>query len=196
MPAPGHVPPKFGVRDVEVRAAQPVIERPKWLDGKRTYLGIGLMLLGMAGDMFGVDVPKEEINDFQAWLSAEWTTISEGLGILLAGYGRVKASKRFRKQLHKAQNIALLLLATALLPSCVVTVPFKGAARIEAKTMPPAQGALLVPVLLAACCVALGACRSAQSPSAKLFGEQSAAFDRGYEIGLWEGINIPNKQPQ
>lgn len=100
MPPPGVTPPKFGGadREPEVRRAIPVFDRPKWLDGKRTYLGLILTTAGMLGKRFGWVLPVEEANGILDLIAANWDVIAEIAGLAFAAYGRFMTSARARKK--------------------------------------------------------------------------------------------------
>lgn len=123
MPAPGHTPPKFGPREIEARVAQPAFSRPSWLDGKRTFLGLALSAAGLIGERCGLTVPKDEINDFLDLIGANWDVIAQAAGLLVAAWGRIKASKRFQKDIERATNVALLVLVTLVVSSCRTKSP-------------------------------------------------------------------------
>ncbi len=99
MPAPGHTPPPDRAPTVklETQRAQPVYDKPSILDGKRTYIGLFLTALGLIGSRFHVDVPTEEINGLLDLVSANWDLLAQIAGLLVAMWGRIKASKRFEK---------------------------------------------------------------------------------------------------
>jgi len=70
-------------------------EKPQWLQGKLTFIGLILASIGYGAKAFGYSVPTDEIQDFLGFMSNNWSVISEGLGILIAGYGRIRIN--FRK---------------------------------------------------------------------------------------------------
>lgn len=102
MPAPGVTPPKFNTdgNEPETRPAQPVYDKPSWLDGKRTYIGLVIATAGLLGERFRVDVPTHEINGALDLLAANWDVFAQFAGLLVAAWGRVKASKRFKAKLE------------------------------------------------------------------------------------------------
>ena len=106
MPAPGVTPPKFNTNanEPETRVAQPVYDKPSWLDGKRTFIGLALTALGTIANMFQVDVPTEEINGALDIVSLHWDVFAQLIGLVVAAWGRVKASKRFKEKLAAAKS--------------------------------------------------------------------------------------------
>lgn len=64
------------------------------LEGKLTYIGLGLTAAGAIGKMFGFDLPTEEVRGFFDWLLANWDSLANGLGILMAAYGRLRINWR------------------------------------------------------------------------------------------------------
>ena len=81
---------------VEVRRAYPAgPEKPQWLEGKLTFIGLALSLAGMIGKHYGLNLPTDEVKDFLTWLAASWDDIAQGAGILIAAWGRLRIN--FRK---------------------------------------------------------------------------------------------------
>lgn len=99
MPAPGPSPAKFNTNanQPEVRRAEPVYDKPSWLDGKRTFIGLAISAAGLLGSRFQVDVPTEEVNGIVDAVSANWDLFAQLAGLVVAAWGRVKASKRFKQ---------------------------------------------------------------------------------------------------
>lgn len=102
MPAPGVTPPKFNTdgNEPETRTAQPVYDKPKWLDGKRTFIGLAITLIGLICSAFKVDAPTEELNGIVDLISVHWEIFAQFAGLIVAAWGRVKASKRFKAKLE------------------------------------------------------------------------------------------------
>lgn len=98
MPSPGHTPPPGRAPTVkmETRRALPVYDKPSWLDGKRTFIGLAISALGLLGSRFQVDVPTDEVNGVLDVISANWDVFAQLAGLVVAAYGRVKVSKRFQ----------------------------------------------------------------------------------------------------
>lgn len=99
MPAPGHTPPPDRAPTVklETQRAQPVYDKPSWLDGRRTYIGLVISTAGLIGSRFQVDVPTDEVNGALDLLSANWDVFAQFIGLLVAAWGRVNVSKRFQQ---------------------------------------------------------------------------------------------------
>lgn len=62
------------------------------IKGKMTYIGILISAAGAAGKLVGVDVPTDNINSMLDMLMANWDTIAQFGGLLIAAYGRLRAS--------------------------------------------------------------------------------------------------------
>lgn len=84
---------------MKTRRAIPYFEKPQFLQGKLTYIGLILSGIGMICKPFGIDLPDDEAKDFIRLLSSNWESFAEMAGLLVAAYGRFRASKRFQKQL-------------------------------------------------------------------------------------------------
>lgn len=101
MPAPGTTPPKFNTDahdEIEVRRALPVYDRPAWLEGKRTFIGLAISAAGLLGSRFHVDVPTEEVNGVLDVVAMNWDVFAQITGLVVAAWGRIKASQRFKKE--------------------------------------------------------------------------------------------------
>ena len=100
MPAPGHTPPPDRAPTVklETQRAQPVYDKPSWLVGKRTYIGLVISTAGLIASRFQVDVPTDEVNGALDLLSANWDVFAQFAGLLVAAWGRMKTSKRFQEK--------------------------------------------------------------------------------------------------
>ncbi len=102
MPAPGgpsykQSPAKPVEEDEDIPAAIPIIEKPKFLDGKMTWIGIGLFATSFALRKLGIILPESEIKYLLHWLSDNWSVIAEPIGVAMAGYGKIRRSPRFNK---------------------------------------------------------------------------------------------------
>lgn len=95
---PGNEIPGLGksapVQPVIARAYPAVLEKPQFLQGKMTFLGLILTTVGMIGKTFGLNLPTDEAGDFMTWLAANWDSLAQGVGILVAAYGRLRARPR------------------------------------------------------------------------------------------------------
>jgi len=69
-------------------------DKPQFLQGKMTFIGLGLATVGTIAKMFGYTLPTDEAKDFLSWLSANWDVIASGLGLLTAAYGRLRMNWR------------------------------------------------------------------------------------------------------
>lgn len=120
MPLPGgptykDSPAKPVDDDSDIPSALPIYEKPKFLDGKMTFLGLGIVALGMLGKRFGITVPTAEVQGFFTWLGANWDAMAEGVGWLVAAYGKLRRSPRFNKAV---KVVVIPLLVSPSLPSC------------------------------------------------------------------------------
>jgi hypothetical protein len=99
MPAPGtNLPPdRAPTVKLETKRAQPVYDKPSWLDGKRTYIGLVISTAGLIGSRFRVDVPAEEINGILDLVNVHWDILAQFAGLVVAAWGRMKASQRFKE---------------------------------------------------------------------------------------------------
>lgn len=59
----------------------------------KTIWGAVLVLLGFVGNIFGFDVPKDEISGLIDMLSSNWESISQLVGVALTVWGRITAKK-------------------------------------------------------------------------------------------------------
>lgn len=66
----------------------------QFLQGKLTYLGILLTALGALGNLFGFDVPTNEVKGIVGWFQANWNTVMELVGLVVAAYGRLRLNWR------------------------------------------------------------------------------------------------------
>ena len=66
----------------------------QFLQGKLTYLGILLTALGALGNLFGFDVPTNEVKGIVGWFQANWNTLMELVGLVMAAYGRLRINWR------------------------------------------------------------------------------------------------------
>lgn len=60
----------------------------------KTVWGAILVVLGLLGRAFGVDVPKEEISGVIELLGANWENFTQLFGAILAIWGRITANKK------------------------------------------------------------------------------------------------------
>lgn len=80
----------------EVRRALPAgPDKPQWLEGKLTYIGLVLATIGSIGKIFGLNLPTSEADGFLHLISDNWETIATGIGLLTAAWGRIRIN--FRK---------------------------------------------------------------------------------------------------
>jgi hypothetical protein len=66
----------------------------QFLQGKLTYFGILLTALGALGHLFGFNVPTEEVKGIIGWFQANWNSIMELVGLVMAAYGRLRLNWR------------------------------------------------------------------------------------------------------
>lgn len=72
------------------------ISPPQFAEGRLTYIGIALAALGMLAGFFGMTWPKDEADGFASWLAANWDTLSQGVGLIIAVFGRARINWRER----------------------------------------------------------------------------------------------------
>ncbi len=77
--------------------AQLVIEKPSWLEGKRTFIGLGLTVAGMLGSRYNLKLPVAEVNNFLDLLAANWDGVAQVAGAAIAAYGALRKAMRERK---------------------------------------------------------------------------------------------------
>ena len=71
-----------------------LIERPQRLQGKLTYAGVAVTLLGILAQRFGVTLPEAEVHDLADWIEANWDSLAKGFGLILIVYGRLRREWR------------------------------------------------------------------------------------------------------
>ncbi len=93
--APPRLPQPNPFRLAPARAS--ILSQPprgQFLKGKLTFIGIGISALGALSKVFGVPVPIEEITGIVGWFQANWDTIVQLAGLVVAAYGRVRINWR------------------------------------------------------------------------------------------------------
>jgi len=70
------------------------MKNKQFLQGKLTYLGLGISGLGAAGGLLGLTMPADEVRDIIGWLHANWGSVMELAGLVLAAYGRLRINWR------------------------------------------------------------------------------------------------------
>ena len=71
----------------------PLGER-QFLQGKLTFLGIAISVVGALSNFFGVPLPVQEIKDIADWFRTHWDTLAELAGLVVAAYGRLRINWR------------------------------------------------------------------------------------------------------
>lgn len=97
MPSDPMVNPAYSTTNVQpvIRRPMPVgPDKPQWLQGKMTFIGIGLGVVAWVGRRFGVEIPVDIIKDFLHWLDMSWTTVADGIALIMMLYGRIRLIKR------------------------------------------------------------------------------------------------------
>lgn len=144
MPVPGTTQPRFSAgsdespflkSDPEIRAAEKVLEKPHWLVGKRTYIGLALTVIGMIGHRYNLKLPVEEVNGFLDTLLANWDAIAEVVGAAIALYGNFKKAVSHKKTKAVVEVVANKLVDTThemdQLKTAVATAPIADAAKAK-----------------------------------------------------------------
>jgi hypothetical protein len=93
--APARLPQPNPFRLAPARAS--ILSQPprgQFLKGKLTFIGIGISALGALSKVFGVPVPVEEIKGILGWFQANWGTLTELAGLVVAAYGRLRINWR------------------------------------------------------------------------------------------------------
>ena len=62
--------------------------------GKLTFLGIAISMMGALGSFFGVSLPVQEVRDIADWFQAHWDTLTQLAGLVMAAYGRLRINWR------------------------------------------------------------------------------------------------------
>ncbi len=70
------------------------IDPPQIAEGRLTFIGLIVAALGALAQQFGWTFPKDEADGVTTWLMANWDTLSEGLGLITAFYGRLRINWR------------------------------------------------------------------------------------------------------
>ena len=66
----------------------------QFLEGKLTFIGLALTAAGAIGRMLGWDLPTDEVQSFLTWLLSSWDGIVQGIGIIIAAWGRLRINWR------------------------------------------------------------------------------------------------------
>lgn len=114
----------------------PVVTATKSIFLSRTMIGLAVTALSLVVQKFGYTVDA----DLQGQIVDTVTTLAAGFGVLLAAWGRVKASKGLHVVSPKAEQLmglAFLLLAFGSLGACAATPAFA--------MVPPAASGFLAP---------------------------------------------------
>jgi len=66
----------------------------QFLQGKLTYLGILISSLGALGGLFGFTLPTDEVQNIIHLAQANWDSMAELIGLVVAAYGRLRINWR------------------------------------------------------------------------------------------------------
>lgn len=80
----------IGAEIIETLFIKPKETTMKFLEGKKTYIGIGVTALAFVAQFLGYEVSAEE----QSGLNEAITAVIGALGLMFATYGRVKTTKK------------------------------------------------------------------------------------------------------
>lgn len=72
----------------------PIPMKTQTLQGKLTYLGILLSGVGALGNLFGWDIPADEVKSMLSWTQAHWDDLAQFAGLAAAAYGRLRLNWR------------------------------------------------------------------------------------------------------
>lgn len=73
---------------------QVAIQKPQFLQGHMTKLGLVLTGLSLIGGLFGIVVPAEELKALAQTASDNWQVIGTLAGLALAAYGKIRRNWR------------------------------------------------------------------------------------------------------
>ena len=68
--------------------------KPQFLQGRMTFIGLILALIGNLAARKGITIPVDETTGLLNWLSAHWGDIAGFIGWLAAWYGRLRINWR------------------------------------------------------------------------------------------------------
>lgn len=62
----------------------------EWLEGKKTYIGLLIVLIGTLGQLFGPGIQPhtQDATDLLRWVEINWDTLMQFVGLVVAAYGR------------------------------------------------------------------------------------------------------------
>jgi len=84
---------------------------PQLLQGKMTYIGLAIAFSGLLAKWFGPHYPADQVNDTITFIGANYDSISQFVGILIAAFGRLRQ--------HWRTSAAMFLLGACIgLTSC------------------------------------------------------------------------------
>lgn len=81
-------------RALDPETGLPFPMKTQTLQGKLTYLGILLSGVGALGNLFGWEIPADEVKGMLSWTQAHWDDLSQFLGLATAAYGRLRLNWR------------------------------------------------------------------------------------------------------
>lgn len=64
------------------------------LQGKLTYIGVLISTAGAIGNLFGWEIPADEVKGMITWTQAHWDDLAQFAGLLTAAYGRLRINWR------------------------------------------------------------------------------------------------------
>lgn len=65
----------------------------QWLEGKKTYIGLMITLVGVVAQLIGPTAQPfaEDATGILGWLQLNWEVLTQGIGLIVAAYGRAVA---------------------------------------------------------------------------------------------------------
>ena len=57
------------------------------LQGKLTYIGVLISAAGAVGNLFGWEIPADEVKGMITWTQAHWDDLAQFAGLITAAYG-------------------------------------------------------------------------------------------------------------
>jgi hypothetical protein len=95
----------------EPRTPLPLMPKPQFLQGHLTALSLLISAIGTIASAFGLHLPASEINGLLTWLAANWDSITQGAGLILAAYGQLR--RNWRPAATAAAALLLMCCNTA-----------------------------------------------------------------------------------
>lgn len=69
-------------------------EARDFLQGRLTFIGIVISMLGFLAQRMGWTFPQEEAGHIGDWIAGNWDSLAEFAGMVIAFYGRLRVNWR------------------------------------------------------------------------------------------------------